>query len=375
MKMADDCGCTGGPRKLNVVFAAPESPSEPTIPYLDRIIEGWLDTPAGRVPRVRHDLDTADRLGAFGARWGFNRMDYTVRPGLYAFGNPDAGSPVLVTCNYKLTFDRLRRDWKGLNAWVLALDTKGVNVWCAAGKGTFGTEELVTRIGLTGLAKVVSHREIILPQLGAPGVAGFEVKKHTGFKVIYGPVRAQELLKFLADGKKATPAMRQVEFPIGDRFVLTPIEIVGAKNHLLIVLVFGLAISGFGPGGFSPADALLRGLIFFGAAFVGLVCGGILTPILLPWVPGRMFAVKGAIIGVLGGGALALALVGTLREPELAAVLFAACAVSSFSAMNFTGASTFTSQSGVMAEMKRCVPMQVGAAVAAIALWLAGPFV
>jgi hypothetical protein len=39
-------------------------------------------------------------------------------------------------------------------------DTKGINVWCAAWKGTFGTEELIRRIETSGLAAVVSHRTL-----------------------------------------------------------------------------------------------------------------------------------------------------------------------------------------------------------------------
>ena len=60
-------------------------------------------------------------------------------------GAPDADSPVLVTANYKMTVDLLRRELAGLNAWLLVLDTRGINVWCAAGKGTFGTGEVIRR--------------------------------------------------------------------------------------------------------------------------------------------------------------------------------------------------------------------------------------
>ncbi len=97
---------------------------------------------------------------------------------------------VLVSANYKMSFDRLRQALSGLDLWILVIDTKGINVWCAAGKGTFGTEELVGRIAQVGLGDVVKGRGLILPQLGAPGVAANEVLKRTGFKVVYGPVRA-----------------------------------------------------------------------------------------------------------------------------------------------------------------------------------------
>jgi len=76
--------------------------------------------------------------------------------------------PVLVTANFKMSFDRLRNALPGRDAWILVLDTKGVNVWCAAGKGTFGTSELVARITACGLNQIVSHREVVLPQLQGP---------------------------------------------------------------------------------------------------------------------------------------------------------------------------------------------------------------
>jgi len=55
-------------------------------------------------------------------------MHYTVDPGLYALGKPNEMSPVLVTANYKLSFDCLRKAVPGLDLWILVLDTKGINV-------------------------------------------------------------------------------------------------------------------------------------------------------------------------------------------------------------------------------------------------------
>jgi len=114
-------------------------------------IEGSLQTPAGDIPRVSSRLDRRDYWGTFLARWGVGRMDYAVDPGLYALGSPDARSPVLVSANYKMSFDEVRKSLPGRSAWILVLDTDGINVWCAAGKGTFGTDELVRRIEATRL--------------------------------------------------------------------------------------------------------------------------------------------------------------------------------------------------------------------------------
>ncbi len=185
-------------------------------------ITGWLPTMSGVFPVISTRLATEDILGGWRVRWGINRMNYRIHPGLYAAGKPDASSPVLVTANYKLTFDSLRKHLAGINTWVLVLDTKGVNVWCSAGKGTFGTEELIGRIQSVNLATLVKHRTVILPQLAAPGVAAHTVTARTGFKVIYGPVRAADLPKFLAKGLKADPGMRLVTFPFKERHRCNP---------------------------------------------------------------------------------------------------------------------------------------------------------
>jgi CO dehydrogenase/acetyl-CoA synthase gamma subunit (corrinoid Fe-S protein) len=157
-----------------------------TCPEKDR--PAWVtgtQTDAGAIPGV---TDSLSIIGNRKCRTSAFRNNYTVNPGLYAVGAPDKSSDVLVSANYKLSFDALRKALKGLNVWVLVLDTKGINVWCAAGKGTFGTAELVRLISAAKLDSLVDHRKIIVPQLGAPGISAHEVKKASGFKVCYGPV-------------------------------------------------------------------------------------------------------------------------------------------------------------------------------------------
>ena len=167
---------------------AADSEFPPTPPRLDQpFVTGSVEGPSGKIPLVSSALTRRDRWGSIKARWGVGRMDYAVDPGLYALGSPDEASPVLVTANYKMSFDRLREALPGRNGWILVLDTKGINVWCAAGKGTFGTEELLRRIAAAGLKDVVKHRDLILPQLGAPGVSAHLVRKAVGLQ---GPLRA-----------------------------------------------------------------------------------------------------------------------------------------------------------------------------------------
>ena len=337
-------------------------------------VEGHVDTPAGPVPRVASRLTSCDRWGELKVRWGIGRDSYRVPPGLYAVGAPTAESLALVTANYKLSFDQLRETLDGRDAWVLVLDTDGVNVWCAAGKGTFGTDELVRRVEQTRLAEVVSHRRLILPQLGAPGVAAHQVKGRCGFKVVWGPVMLEDLPAFLDGRYRATPAMRRKTFPLRERFTLIPMELVPAvKPAALLLLVFFFA-SGIGaPGGYW-AGLSTAGVTAATSLLVAVLAGAALVPVLLPWIPGRAFALKGLVVGAAAAAAHLLLLLGLPGAPgqglEFGAWMLLTPALASFLAMNFAGASTYTSLSGVRKEMRVAVPLQAGAALIGLALWI-----
>ena len=77
---------------------------------LCRFVLNFIDTPSGPVPRIKTDLDRNDRIGKMKVRWAINRNEYKVAPGLYCTGSPDHNAPVLVTANYKLTFDYVRKE-------------------------------------------------------------------------------------------------------------------------------------------------------------------------------------------------------------------------------------------------------------------------
>jgi hypothetical protein len=298
-----------------------------------------------------------------------------VAPGLYGAGQPDKTSEVLVTANFKLTFDHLRKELTALNVWILVLDTRGINVWCAAGKGTFATRELVDRIQQAGLGKIVDHKRVIVPQLGATGVSARAVKKESGFRVIYGPVRAQDIPEFLGKNKTATPAMRAVTFSFVERMVLTPVELQIVLKPALITALIVLVISGLGPGFFSFSAAWSRGIPAIAFLVTGMVSGAVITPALLPYLPGREFALKGIIAGGLAGLVLLAIVWPAIPSFSAGLALFVFClTISSFLAMNFTGTTPFTSPSGVEKEMKRHIPIQLGSLVLAFGLWFYSAF-
>jgi len=293
-------------------------------------------------------LTLADRWDHLLARWGVNRNGHRVEPGLYVLGNPTPTSPVFVTANYTPSFDALRSALVGIDGYILVLNTYGINVWCAAGKGTFGTEELVRRIEATQLHQVVNHRVLIVPQLGAPGVAAHTVKQRSGFKVEYGPVRAQDLPAYLQT-RQATPAMRQVRFDLRDRLTLIPIEIV----HTFVPMALAALILFYLVNPWTAAGVV-----------AAVLAGVVLFPILLPWLPTRAFSTKGFILGSLVSLPFAWAafqssatLVWWLRIGWALAHLLGLPPVTAYLALNFTGATPFTSKSGVKREMATYVPI------------------
>jgi len=309
-------------------------------------------SPKNQIPHVSTSLSWKVRLDHFTARLGIRRSSHRVLPGLYAVGHPQEDSPVFVSANYTLSFDSLRSSLAGLDCYILVLDTKGINVWCAAGKGTFSTEELVHRIEEAGLKDIVRHRDLILPQLGATGVAAHEVRKRSGFKVIYGPVRSQDIGEYMKNGQ-ATEEMREVRFGLRDRMVLVPVELA----HILMPTMIA-AVLGYLAGGFFIAAGVVASIL----------AGVILLPMLLPWIPTPNFSTKGYVLG----GILSLPFLYPLLIADLSkadwyygvgralGLVLIMMAVTGYLSLNFTGSTTFASKSGVKMEFKLYVPFMIG---------------
>jgi hypothetical protein len=327
--------------------AGPQPKAQP-LPKTEEECGAWPSTST---------LTLANYWDHFLARCGISRNKRRTKPGLYALRNPTCGSPVFVTANYRLSFDSLRFALDGIDGYVLVLDTRGINVWCAAGKGTFGTDELVNRVKSTGLSDIVSHRLLMLPQLGAAGVSAHEVKKRSGFQVEYGPIRARDLPEYLKT-HKATPEMRRVRFDLADRMILIPVELLHVVVPMLVAAAVLFAIAG-------PLASL--------GAVAAVLAGVVLFPTLLPWLPTPNFSTKGLILGALV--ALPFARAVLLGNPESASWFRAGCAsiyvlamtpVTAYVALNFTGSTPFTSRTGVRREIFTYIPVMawmLGAAV------------
>jgi hypothetical protein len=344
----EECSC-GGPVKEIVKFKETGS--------------RWMINIAGEsIPLVPAKLTATDIIGNFLARFGINRMDHAVRPGLYAVGRPGKTAPVLVSANYKMSFDALRKELSGIDAWILVLDTKGVNVWCAAGKGTFGTQELIKRILTVKLDKIVTHKNLIVPQLGAPGIETHLVMKHSGFRVIYGPVEACDIEEFLKNGMNAGEKERTVGFGLWKRLEITGIEFVSAVEIAAIVSLIAVLAASFTKNGFNVISGISNASYFIGAMFVAVFFSTIIPAALMPYLPGRMFSVKGAISG-FAGSVIFVLLAGGMTRLTQAAVIVLSTTLASFVFMNYTGTTTFTSLTGVRREIEISAPVMIMGAV------------
>lgn len=339
-----------------------------TLNFIKKVTPHWvtgsISTPVGPVPSVAADWSWPDFRGMIKSRVSAFRMNYTVEPGLYAVGKPDANADVFATANYKLSFDMVRQALKGMHAWLLVLDTKSINVWCAAGKGTFGTDELIKRIMDAGLEKVVAHKRIILPQLGAVGVNAGSVQKRTGFRVSYGPVEARDIPAYVQAGYVKTKEMSMIRFPILDRMILTPMELNPAMKKFPWFAGGALVLFGLQPAGILFEQAWAGGLPFILLLLISVISGAFVTPVLLPFIPFRSFALKGLVTGLVS---VFLGMQSFQNSWNTDALLKATAwlffpAVSSYLALQFTGATTYTGMSGVNKELKPGIPLYLAAA-------------
>lgn len=175
----------------------------------------------------------------------------SARTGLIKLGNPDRNSPVLLTCNYRLTVGMLKRALGRIDAYLLVANSRGVNVWCAAAGGLFTNHDVVSVLKTSGIEELVDKREVILPQLAAAGVEAGAIREKTGWKIVWGPVHAKDIPRFLGSGISKTPEMRTIGFPLPARIEMA------AAWAFPISLILGLPAFFFVRGATIPAITLV----------------------------------------------------------------------------------------------------------------------
>lgn len=338
------------------------------------LITGYVTSAIGDIPTLTTAITPLDRRHELKARWSKKRHTHQVKTGVYAIGEPDEASPVIVTANYKLTLDKVRESLTGQNLWLLIIDTDGINVWCAAGKGSFGTKEIVTKLVDCRINDLVTHRKIILPQLGAPGVKAHLITKATGFRVLYGPVYAKDLPTYIHNGFKKTADMRKIHFTLKERLEVSLIDTHHVLKYIpmLMLLFMALNLPKLVMGQLDFGEIVLAGLTASIPYILGLFISTIVFPALLPYIPGRAFYVKGWLLGCIW----MILLISTVNMGaslllNLGHFLLMTSMIG-FLSLNFTGSTTFTSFSGTLKETLIFAPLAAVTSITGLLMILIG---
>lgn len=122
----------------------------------------------------------------------------TAEQGIYPINNPDENSPVLVTCNFSLTYFIVSGEIESsrVPSWLCVQDTEGLSVMTAWAAGKFSGESVGTFINKCGIKDKVKHRNIIIPGYAA-GISGELEEELGGWTVTVGPREASQIPKFL----------------------------------------------------------------------------------------------------------------------------------------------------------------------------------
>ena len=128
----------------------------------------------------------------------------TAEQGIYPIGNPDENSPVLVTCNFSLTYFIVSSEIEGsrVPAWLCVQDTEGLSVLTGWAAGKFSGESVGTFINKCGIADKIKHKSLVIPGYAA-GISGELEEELPGWTITVGPREASQIAKFL---KSFTPA-------------------------------------------------------------------------------------------------------------------------------------------------------------------------
>ncbi len=180
---------------------------------------------------------------------------FRCQTGCLRIGNPGPDAPVLLTCNYRLTVERVKSALDGLDVFLLVTNSRGVNVWCAATGALLTHHDVVSVLKTSGIQELVHHRRVILPQLAATGIEAKRVEETTGWHVVWGPVEVKDISEFLSRGQEANAEMRTVTFGWAKRmemamawaFPMSLVVLLGLpwwRNIVpaLVALIWGLSL-------------------------------------------------------------------------------------------------------------------------------------
>jgi len=215
-------------------------------------------------------------------------LPHRAATGLFPIGDPGRGSPVLLTGNFTLTVRRLRRTLRGADVWLLVANSRGINVWCAAGGGHLSHHDVISVLRTSGISDLVDHRTLLLPQLAATGVERRPIEAATGWSATWGPARLEDLPAVLARGGSVRGRERRMRFPLRERLEMASMWFL--PTALILGLVAGLI------GGWRVGTAAATSIVLAVAGvFVALPRLTVTGP--ARWLTYGVFTLLGAALG------------------------------------------------------------------------------
>jgi acetyl-CoA decarbonylase/synthase complex subunit gamma len=127
-----------------------------------------------------------------------------VQEDIYAVNGPGEHAPVLITCNFSLTYFIVSGEIEGskVPSWLLIKDTEGLSVLTAWAAGKFGADLIAQFIKKSGIEEKVKHRELIIPGYLA-SLKGELEEELPAWTITIGPREAGHLPAFLKEWKPA----------------------------------------------------------------------------------------------------------------------------------------------------------------------------
>jgi len=269
-----------------------------------------------------------------------------VEPGIYRSGNPNRDSPIIVTANYEYTYIKVMRDLKNIDAWVLCIDSNGINVWCAARGNDFGNTQLLNAIEATGIEQIVDTKTLILPQLSAGGVSIPQLPNKFPYKIKYGPIWSNKIKEFLEKSPTRKPdSMKLLKFSLKHRIRAGITHITFSFRKIFIFPLLGLSI-------LILALNQLNSLFWVGELALWIILANFLISIFFPLSTfTRKFILKAIFYGLIN--LFILSLLIWIIHSSLIYVLLQSVIIfwlSFFSTMSFSGYSMATSPREIQLE-------------------------
>jgi acetyl-CoA decarbonylase/synthase, CODH/ACS complex subunit gamma len=126
----------------------------------------------------------------------------TTQEGIYPINNPDENSPVLVTCNFSLTYFIVSGEIENsrVPSWLLVMDTEGLSVMTAWAAGKFVGDAVGPFVKKSGIGDKVTHKKLVIPGYAAAILGDLE-EELPGWEILVGPREAAHIPAYLKMGK------------------------------------------------------------------------------------------------------------------------------------------------------------------------------